>query len=163
MKAEPENFYYYKVRNKGSNGSHGKPFYVYEGELPQYSCKVFKNLQGGWCLKENVEILSSGLFDGTMEEFIKLHRKEIYSYLINENSRYGWLSPNAEFYGVDYTNHMDCAQLYFGKEEDELEAEGWIKVFKEYNSHEPVYAQFHANEAQLKWLYDHSVHYSKFV
>ena len=163
MKTELKNFYYFKVHSVYKDGNHSEPFYVYEAEHPQLNCKVFQNFDGGWCCKENVEILESGLFTGTKEEFINLHRREIYSYLINKKSRYGWLSPDAEFYGVDYTNHEDCARLYFGKEEYELEKEGWVKVFKEYNSDEPVYAQFHANEIQLEWLYNHSVHYSKFA
>lgn len=97
------------------------------------------------------------------ETFIQLYRKEIYSYLIDDKSLYGWLSPYAEFYPCKYTHHQELAELYFGKQELELEKEGWVKVFKEFNGLEPVYATIHPNSNQLEWLNDNGVKYSKFA
>ena len=52
-----------------------------------------------------------------------------WSCLIKPDSNLGWVSPDGRFYGCDYTDHADVADLYFKKSERELEDEGWVKIW----------------------------------
>lgn len=76
---------------------------------------------------------------------------------------YGWLSPYCEWFPCDYTNHQALAEDYLGYDEQALEEMGWVRVFKEFDSNKPVYAQVVHNEKQLEWLGKHSVIYSKYA
>lgn len=152
-----------KVKNKYAYGSlSNNTHYLFVEPDDRYGW-VYRNINGGFCTKECIEIIASGIFTGTKEQFVELHRKEFYSYLIKKNSPYGWLSPFCEWYPCDYTNHRELAEDYFGYDEKELEDKGWIKVHKDLNSNEPVYSQYKATEKQLEWLYNHQIHYSKFA
>lgn len=124
---------------------------------------IYRNVSGGFCLECCIKILESGIYTGSKKQFIELHRKEFYSHLIKKESAYGWLSPFCEWYPCDYLHHQDIAEDYLGYSGEELEERGWIKVFKEYDSDNAVYATPHANSKQLEWLYNHQVNYSKFA
>lgn len=152
---------YVKAKVKYQDGSLSDKAAYYEVKPDDRYGFIYQNFQGGWCLKECIEIIESGVFTGTKEQFIELYRREFYDYLIKEDSPYGWLSPFCEWFPCAYTRHQDVAVDYLGYDEEELEERGWIKVFKEYNSDDAVYAQFKANEKQLEWLGNHQVHYSK--
>lgn len=152
-----------KAKNKFADGSVSDDArYLFVERDDRYGY-IYRNASGGFCLKECIEIIESGIFTGTKEQFISLHRKEFYSYLIKKNSPYGWLSPFCEWYPCKYLAHQDIAEDYLGYDEEELEERGWVKVFKEYDSDKAVYAQYRANEKQLEWLRNHQVSYSKYA
>ena len=154
---------YVKAKTKFADGSlSDKAIYFIVERNDNYGW-IYRNFEGGWCTKECIEIIESGIFTGTKEQFIELYRKDFYDYLIKENSPYGWLSPFCEWFPCEYTHYQDVAENYLGYDEKELEERGWIKVFKEYDSDKAVYAQIKANERQLEWLGNHQVQYSKFA
>lgn len=156
-----------KVKNKFANGSVSNDthylFVERNYKNPAYGEWIYRNVHGGFCTKDCIEIVESGIFTGTKEQFIALYRKDFYSYLIKKSSFYGWLSPICEWFPCGYLHHQDIAEDYLGYDEQELEKRGWIKVFKEYDSDEAVYAQINANERQLEWLENHQVHYLKYA
>lgn len=152
-----------KVRNIYADGSlSDETYYLFPEPDDRYGW-IYRNFRGGFCTKECIKIIRSGVFTGTKEEFVALHRKEFYSYLIKKNSPYGWLSPFCEWYPCDYTKHQELAEDYLGYDEEELEFRGWIKVHKDLDSNKPVYSQYRANENQSEWLQNHQIHYSKFA
>lgn len=59
-----------------------------------------------------------------------------WSFLIDNASDLGWISPDGTFYGCDYRRHADVAKLFFKKDERQLEEEGWVKVFMDSWRHE---------------------------
>lgn len=152
-----------KVRTKYADGSVSEETHYLFAEPSDRYGWIYRNIHGGFCLKECIEIIESGVFNGRKEQFAELHRKEFYSYLIKKNSPYGWLSPFCEWYPCQYTKHQELAEDYFGYGEEELEHRGWVKVFNEYDSDKAVYAQHEANERQLEWLRNHQVYYSKYA
>lgn len=152
-----------KAKVKFADGSLADKAIYYIVERNHMYGWIYRNFNGGWCIKECIEIIESGIFNGTKEQFIEMHRREFYDYLIKENSPYGWLSPSCEWFPCEYTHHQDVAENYLGYDERELEKRGWIKVHKEYDSDKAVYSQFRVNERQLEWLGNHKVHYSKFA
>ena len=154
---------YVKAKAKFADGSLSDKTVYYELERDDRYGWIYRNFNGGWCTKESIEIVESGIFTGTKEQFIEMHRKEVYAFLIEKDSPYGWLSPYCEWYPCGYTHHQDVANDYLGYEEEELEKRGWVKVFKEYNSGKAVYSQYNANEKQLEWLGNNQVHYTKFA
>lgn len=152
-----------KVKNKYADGSLSEDTHYLFPEPDDRYGWIYRNFRGGFCTKECIEIVESGVFTGTKEKFVSLFRKEFYSYLIEKNSPYGWLSPFCEWYPCGYAKHQEVAEDYLGYDEKELEDRGWIKVHKELDSDKPVYSQPKANERQLEWLHDHQVLYSKFA
>lgn len=40
----------------------------------------------------------------------------------------GWVSPEGKFYGCDYRRHLAQARYVHGKNEEQLESEGWLKI-----------------------------------
>lgn len=156
-----------KVKNKYADGSVSNDTHYLFVERnyrnPAYGEWIYYNSKGGFCTSECIEIVESGTYTGTKEQFVALHRKDFFSYLIKKNSPYGWLSPFCEWYPCDYTHHQDIAEDYLGYDEHELEKRGWVKVFKEFDSDKAVYSQYEANEKQLEWLGNHQVHYSKYA
>ena len=57
--------------------------------------------------------------------------KDGFSYLLDKDSLYGWLSPSGEWFPCKYYDHLALATRYLGKKEEELEDTGWIKVSKD--------------------------------
>lgn len=149
---------FFKIRKKDSTQ---KPHWTTKILHPTMG-ECYRNFNGG-CLPCHLADVVESAICRDEKTFIEHYRKEIYSYLIDDKSLYGWLSPSAEFYPCDYTHHQELAELYFGKQEVELEKEGWIKVFKEFNGLEPVYAKPNPSSIQLEWLNDNGVQYSKFA
>lgn len=52
-----------------------------------------------------------------------------YSYLLKPESKYGWIDRNGRFYGCNYEEHDDIAELVLHKSSRQLETEGWIKIY----------------------------------
>lgn len=154
---------YVKAKAKLADGSLSEKAGYYVVKPDDRFGWIYCNFRGGWCLKECLEVVESGVFNGTKEQFIEMHRREFYDYLIEKDSPYGWLSPFCDWFPCGYTHHQDVAVDYLGYDEEELEKQGWIKVYKEYDSAKAVYSQCRANERQLEWLGNHQVHYSKFA
>jgi hypothetical protein len=146
--------FFYKISKNNR-----KPYWVTKSEN-NYG-EIWINMHGGWCLKnEKDEILEVADYPNK-DSFIDCHRKEVYSYLINDNSDLGWLSPDGRFYGCAWAAHEMVATEYFGKKDScELESEGWIKVFDSVDSGTPVYAERRVTEYQRVWLDDHNVKFS---
>lgn len=64
------------------------------------------------------------------KDYLDLRNKVDFSYLIKNDSKYGWLAPDGTFYGCDSQEHNELAVLYFKKDdEEELEEEGYLKIF----------------------------------
>ena len=97
-------------------------------------------MRGGWCSKSNGDEIISVAEYPTEEEFIDANRKDIYSYLINPKS--------------DYANHSDVACFYFDKDDASLEEEGWVKIFRSFETAEAVYSQMRI------FLEDHNIKYA---
>ncbi len=53
-----------------------------------------------------------------------------YSYLIKNESPYGWIDRNGKYYGCEYADHDNIAEFVFNKTSWQLECEGWIKVYR---------------------------------
>ena len=142
---------FYKV----SNGQY--EFWALEGYKPNYG-EVWYNMRGGWQPKAGTTILAQEQVKNK-DEFIDRHRKEIFDYLIEKDSDFGWLAPNGEFYGCAWANHERLAEDYFGEEEGQLERKGWIRVFRSFELGIPVYCQSKVSPQQRIWLEDHDVEY----
>ena len=54
-----------------------------------------------------------------------------YSYLLKPESTLGWISPDGKFYGCGYRDHALVAEMYLKKKDDQLEKEGWVKIFRD--------------------------------
>lgn len=155
-----EGIMFYKIRQKPMrNGLDGA--YWTKKAISNSMGECYQNFSGGMLPCYLAEVVATCIC-ADEQTFIDTHRKELYSYLLDKDSLYGWLSPQAEFYGVDYTKHQEVAELYFGKQEMELEKEGWVKVFSEFGTREPAYASIHPNYEQLDWLHRNGVKYSKY-
>jgi hypothetical protein len=148
---------FYKVRRK----HYGNPYYAYIDYHEEYG-EIFKNLAGGLCPKNCVEIVEyCGEFD--IDTFIDIHRKEIYHDLIVKNSKYGWLSPFCEWFPCRYTEHEEVATNYLGYDDSvELENCGWVKVYREYSDEQEAVYCGKVNSNQLEWLENHGVKLSRF-
>ena len=48
--------------------------------------------------------------------------------VLNSDYKSGWLSPEAIFYGCDYSSHSAQASLVHNCSERQLEQKGWIKI-----------------------------------
>lgn len=146
---------FYKIKQDGRNN---KPYWVTEG-FNKYG-EIWQNLRGGWCMKSDKdEILSIAEYPDE-DEFINANRKEVFSYLIKPNSDYRWLAPDGTFYGCDYASHCDLATFYFDKNDLELEENGFVKIFRSYESRKPVYSQTRISTQQRMYLEDHNVKYA---
>lgn len=155
-----EGIMFYKIRQKSMRNIVDEAYWTKKAiSISMGEC--YQNFSGGMLPCCLAEVVATCICKDE-QMFIDTHRKELYSYLLDKNSPYGWLSPQAEFYGVDYTKHQEVAELYFGKQEMELEKEGWVKVFREFDTREPAYASIHPNYEQLDWLHRNGVKYSKY-
>ena len=117
-------------------------------------------MRGGWSPKsDNDEIVAVAEYPNE-KEFINANRKDIYSYLINPESDYGWLAPDGTFYGCDYASYSDVACFYFDKDDAVLEEEGWVKIFRSFESGDPVYSKMMISTQQRIFLEDHNIKYA---
>lgn len=155
-----EGIRFYKIRQKSMRNGIDRAYWT-EKTISSGMGECYQNFYGGMLPCYLADVVDTCICTDE-QVFIDTHRKELYSYLLDKDSPYGWLSPQAEFYGVDYTKHKEVAELYFGKQEIELEKEGWIKVFSEFETREPAYASIHPNYEQLDWLHRNGVKYSKY-
>ena len=152
---------FYKIKQKNFRNSSQKPYWTTK-IMNASMGECYRNFSGGCLPCYLAEVVETATCKDE-ETFIERYKKDIYSYLIDGKSPYGWLSPSAEFFPCDYTHHQEVAELYLGKQEMELEKEGWLKVFKEWDSNDAVYAKVRPSSAQLEWLNDNDVKYSKFA
>lgn len=145
---------FYKIKNKFFIGTHWvtESFNAY-GE-------IWINMRGGWCPKSNGDEIVAVAEYPNKEEFIDANRKDVYSYLINPKSDCGWLAPDGTFYGCDYASHSDVACLYFNKDDVALEKEGWVKIFRSFESGEAVYSSMRISTQQRIFLEDHNIKYA---
>ena len=147
---------FYKIQQSYRNAT-ARPYWAKVG-YNKYG-EIWINMHGGWCCKnEKDEILAVADFPDE-DSFVEYHRKDIYSYLIKEDSDLGWLSPEGDFYGCDWAAHEEVANLYFNKSDLELEKEGWIKIFRSIELGEPVYCQHRTSLQQRLYLEDHDIKY----
>ena len=145
---------FYKIR-KHLRNSLGNPYWVTKS-FNQYG-EIWRNLRGGWCLHDKDDEVLAVAEAPDVDAFIDLYRKDIYSYLIKKDSDLGWLSPDGDFYGCDYTNHEELAELYFGKEDLEMEKNGWVKIFRSVELGEPVYCQHKLTLRQRCFIEDRCI------
>lgn len=75
-----------------------------------------------------------------------------YSYLLKPDSEYGYIDREGNFYGCDYHEHSDIAELYLKTTERELEEKGWIKIYRSHNHKTTYYYEHNLTEAQIKTL-----------
>lgn len=56
-----------------------------------------------------------------------------WSFLVKNESPYGWIDRNGKYYGCEYEDHDNIAELVLHKTSRQLETEGWIKVYMSFN------------------------------
>lgn len=84
------------------------------------------NRGGGHHKADSLESYKEKVECNSWEDFLKT---DVYkNSLIIKDSEFGWLSPEGDFYGCDYRDHERVAIYYFGKDEEQLENEGWAKI-----------------------------------
>lgn len=109
-----------------------------------------KGLRTGWQLgdKYNDWVWGNDIYQeikANPEKFLIVEAKD-YNYLqmtseykekwnefvlsaIKPNSKLGWISPDGTFIGCDYYDHAFVAKYYLHSSEEELESEGWCKIY----------------------------------
>jgi hypothetical protein len=147
---------FYKIKKKGRNLDDA--YWVTES-INKYG-EIWVNLRGGWCMKSADDEIVAVAEYADEDEFTSANRKDVYSYLIKPKSDYGWLAPDGTFYGCDYASHNDVACFYFDKDDLELEKEGWIKIFRSFESGEAVYSQLKISTQQRIFLEDRGIEYA---
>lgn len=143
--------HFYKVKNK-TTGNIG---YLFDDFHPEYG-EIFRNFSGGWSMKSSFEVVED-LGEQDKDTFINIHRKEIFSYLIEEESPYGWLSPSCVWYPCDFRQHEEVAVFYFDSDTEELEERGWLKIFRDFPSFSPTCFSRRISSAQQEWCENHGV------
>lgn len=147
---------FYKIRKRPMKNSYDKAYWA-KKILTKYG-EGWENLRGGWCLRDEGDEILKVVAGMSEEEFTDKHRREVFDYLINPDSEYGWLAPDGTFYGCSYASHEDVAVFYFGEPDElDLEKKGWVKIFLSVELGEPVYAQTKVSYQQRIWLEDHAV------
>ena len=73
--------------------------------------------------------------------------------ILRQDSKYGFIDPDGNWYGCNYSDHMDLCR--FVLKEDNPEEYGWVKVYKS-SFRDPDYysRRKFLTEAQMKTLYD---------
>jgi len=80
-----------------------------------------------------------------------------HSYLVKDDSDYGWISPDGRFYGCDCWQHSELASLIFKTTEEELERKGWIKVYMDFDKRRSWYCLEFPTEYQIATLEKHGL------
>lgn len=165
---------YYKIK-PSRTGINQDSWWATKEIMEPYG-EIFRNMNGGFCSAEGFDILEEVEYSN-YADFENTHRKEIFGYLIKPESKFGWLNPKGEFFGCDFTKHLEVAEDYFGFDEETLEKQGWIKIFKEfenlpgdvtglyyrkYSAGTPVYYSDKITIEQEKFLREHNINISKY-
>ena len=140
----------YKAKNSAN-----KPAYIYDDLHLKYG-EIVRNFMGGWCFKNNYEIMED-LGEHDKDEFEEIHRKEIYAWVIKEDSPYGWLSPSCEWLPCGFRDHEAVAFYYLGEDETDLEDRGWLKIFRNYPGEDPCCYSNRITALQQEWCENHGV------
>ena len=80
-----------------------------------------ENYSGGFHphrIQPNDEIITS--------DWTTIMRKH---YLNKQDSQYGWIDLEGNFYGCEYQEHKMCAEACFGLSERDAEKAGFVKIF----------------------------------
>ena len=110
-----------------------------------------ENYAGGYhfhTISSNDEIIEASDWQPLMRKY----------YIKNQNSPYGWIDLEGNFYGCNYYEHALCLEACFGITEYEAEKRGFIKVFDDggwssYNDFSYYHEGF-LTDAQRKTLID---------
>ena len=148
---------FYKIKQKVRN-AFNDAHWVTES-INTYG-EIWVNLRGGWCMKSDDDEVVAVAEYADKEAFVDANRKDVYSYLIKPKSDYGWLAPDGTFYGCDFADHSDVACFYFDKDDLILEKEGWVKIFRSFESGEAVYSQLRVSPQQRIFLEDHNIEFA---
>lgn len=77
-------------------------------------------------------------------------------YVNNEDSDYGWIDLDGNFYGCEYEEHDHCLYMISGLSELEAERMGWIKIYRD-----PILAEWYPNKLNnqgMIYYYDERSH-----
>ena len=99
---------------------------------------------GGWCFySKNMKIIEANSWDDLD-----------WSYLLDDTSITGWISPSGDFYGCAPRDHDDVAYYILHSTEQELEVKGFVKIYFDPISHSYCWYsnKFHLTSAQLHVL-----------
>lgn len=147
---------FYKIKRKGTILDSA---YWATESVNEYD-EIWVNLRGGWCMKSADDEIVAVAEYADEDAFVAANRKDVYAYLIKPESDYGWLAPDGTFYGCDYASHSDVACFYFDKDDITLEEEGWVKIFRSFESGKTVYSQLKVSPQQRDFLENHSIEYA---
>lgn len=73
-------------------------------------------------------------------------------YTENQKSDYGWIDLEGNFYGCDWSEHRDCADICFGLTELDAERQGYVKIY--YDKSNAKYDNYHYRPDGLGWYCD---------
>lgn len=126
-----------------------------------YECGNLVNRVGGYHEADSLDSYKEKVECDSWETFMKT---DIYrNSLILKDSKFGWLSPEGDFYGCDYRDHEKVATYYFGKDEEELEESGWAKITLSMLDHIiKVYNDDELTNKQIIWLEDNGFRYENY-
>lgn len=78
--------------------------------------------------------------------------------LLDPDSDLGWLSPKGDWYPCGYQDHSIVADFCLKSSEEELEEQGWVKIyFLSWSSRKDIdyYCKNRITKAQRDWLLEH--------
>lgn len=86
----------------------------------------WQNYMGGWCTKSDKDIVLE------TQEAEDIHELDwLKTSLINDKEISGWLNRSGRFYGCNSQAHDLVADLVFNKSVQEMEDEGWVRIYGE--------------------------------
>lgn len=147
---------FYKIKRKGAILDSA---YWATESVNEYG-EIWVNMRGGWCMQSADDEVVAVAEYADEDEFVAANRRDIYDYLIKPESDYGWLAPDGTFYGCDFASHSDVACFYFDKDDVILEKEGWVKIFRSFESGKAVYSQLKISTQQRIFLEDRGIEYA---
>jgi len=84
----------------------------------------WQNYMGGWCAKSDKDIVLE------THEAEDIHELDwLKTSLINNKETSGWLNRSGRFYGCNSQAHDLVADLVFNKSVQEMEDEGWVRIY----------------------------------
>lgn len=76
-----------------------------------------------------------------------------WSFLIDKDSKFGWITPQGDFYPCAPYNHANVAEYIFKMSQRECEQRGYIKIYeRSWGSGIGVWVNGFTTEAQNNWL-----------